>query len=408
MKTLKVILKQHTPLIHFQHDQEGATLRASEIKPLLDKFILTELGDGKYNIGCDKAKDKGWFIGYNNKTSLPYQLSIKADTENIKMPMEPKIKEGKQDTDKYGNLLYTTRFPLILSNMGGKKETELVNFSFAKEITLKFKSNTNDDILSLIEKNIDAFFYLHNFGNRASKGFGSFTVSKINNINKNITEKYFPIDSTFLLEFEQSSLIPNLRYFKVLFGVIDYFWKRLKPGINYGKDNDKYKKSHLYTYINKETSKTWEKRTIKTKFNLGDRHIETTPNLNTPAFARALLGMPDKFEYKRGTVNITHPDIERIMSPIYFKPICDKKNVTVYILIKDEHMQSLVHNNKEFTFKCNNETIDLPLNFTINYLDLLNTYKDSFKKNENDDSTFYPIDYKGKPVIDNEVKIYVI
>ena len=36
MKTLKVTLKQHTPLIHFQHEQYGATLRASEVKPKLD------------------------------------------------------------------------------------------------------------------------------------------------------------------------------------------------------------------------------------------------------------------------------------------------------------------------------------------------------------------------------------
>ena len=37
MKTLTVTLKQHTPLIHFQPGQCGATLRASEVKPNLDK-----------------------------------------------------------------------------------------------------------------------------------------------------------------------------------------------------------------------------------------------------------------------------------------------------------------------------------------------------------------------------------
>ncbi len=40
MYKLEVTLKQHTPLIHFQHDQEGATLRASEVKPKLDRFII--------------------------------------------------------------------------------------------------------------------------------------------------------------------------------------------------------------------------------------------------------------------------------------------------------------------------------------------------------------------------------
>ena len=41
MYRLQVKLKQHTPLIHFQWNQKGATLRASELKPKLDKFIMT-------------------------------------------------------------------------------------------------------------------------------------------------------------------------------------------------------------------------------------------------------------------------------------------------------------------------------------------------------------------------------
>lgn len=36
---LKYKLKQITPMIHFQADEVGATLRASEVKPRLDKFI---------------------------------------------------------------------------------------------------------------------------------------------------------------------------------------------------------------------------------------------------------------------------------------------------------------------------------------------------------------------------------
>ncbi|HEC99336.1 MAG TPA: hypothetical protein ENN18_03005 [Proteobacteria bacterium] len=36
---LIIKLKQHTPIIHFQHDQKGATLRATELKPKLDRYI---------------------------------------------------------------------------------------------------------------------------------------------------------------------------------------------------------------------------------------------------------------------------------------------------------------------------------------------------------------------------------
>ena len=43
MYKLEFTLKQHTPLIHFQHDQAGATLRATEVKPKLDKFLRETL-----------------------------------------------------------------------------------------------------------------------------------------------------------------------------------------------------------------------------------------------------------------------------------------------------------------------------------------------------------------------------
>ena len=36
-------LKQHTPIIHFQSDQSGATLRATELKPKLDSFLIEQL-----------------------------------------------------------------------------------------------------------------------------------------------------------------------------------------------------------------------------------------------------------------------------------------------------------------------------------------------------------------------------
>ena len=58
MKTLKVTLKQHTPLIHFQHDQYGATLRASEVKPKLDRFIIAHAFNNEYE------RCKHYLVGY--------------------------------------------------------------------------------------------------------------------------------------------------------------------------------------------------------------------------------------------------------------------------------------------------------------------------------------------------------
>ena len=67
---LEFTLKQHTPLIHF-HDHEGATLRATELKPKLDKFIVEQLG------GWDKV-DKNWLIGKGKAEhkALDYKVTI--------------------------------------------------------------------------------------------------------------------------------------------------------------------------------------------------------------------------------------------------------------------------------------------------------------------------------------------
>ena len=78
MNTLTIRLKQHTPLIHFQHDQEGATLRASEVKPKLDKYILTQLGGGDYEKGKAEAKSKGWLVGKGEHYALDYKMRIEA------------------------------------------------------------------------------------------------------------------------------------------------------------------------------------------------------------------------------------------------------------------------------------------------------------------------------------------
>jgi len=41
-------LEIKSPIIHFQHDQAGATLRATEVKPKLDRFILEKMGEDDY------------------------------------------------------------------------------------------------------------------------------------------------------------------------------------------------------------------------------------------------------------------------------------------------------------------------------------------------------------------------
>ena len=78
MKTLTITLKQHTPLIHFQHSEPGAKLRATEVKPKLDRYILTKLGGGNYETGINRAKEQGLLTGKGEHPALDYKLRISA------------------------------------------------------------------------------------------------------------------------------------------------------------------------------------------------------------------------------------------------------------------------------------------------------------------------------------------
>jgi len=69
MAELIVKLKQHTPIIHFQHYQKGATLRASELKPKLDKFLIE-------NFKSQGIDYKKWLIGDGKHPALNYKVKV--------------------------------------------------------------------------------------------------------------------------------------------------------------------------------------------------------------------------------------------------------------------------------------------------------------------------------------------
>jgi len=50
MHKLTIYLCQQTPLLHFQHQQAGATLRATEVKPKLDKFLIRQAFNNDFEL----------------------------------------------------------------------------------------------------------------------------------------------------------------------------------------------------------------------------------------------------------------------------------------------------------------------------------------------------------------------
>ena len=116
MYKLEFTLKQHTPLIHFQHDQTGATLRATEVKPKLDKYIIEEFG------GIDKLRLKNpeWLIGDGKHSALDYKIKLIPIDQSVEFLKSPEHWDGVTN-------------PIFFGNMG---ETPSKHYSIADKIKI--------------------------------------------------------------------------------------------------------------------------------------------------------------------------------------------------------------------------------------------------------------------------------
>lgn len=339
---LEVKLTQHTPIIHFQWDQDGATLRASELKPKLDKYLKEK--------NIPELKEL-----FGAKGNLPYKLIISPIEEKNNIS---EIEETRKDI--HGDTITDYRgrpkkysFPTYFGNIGDAKEKRFV---FYNHIKLKFIS-FNLQVIEVIKRYLPEFLFVTNFGTRQSKGFGSFFIDSTDSLYKK-PESIMKDQKKFAVYyFTISALGSDLREkYKNLFYSIDLFYRTLRSGINIKDRNDNtifYFKSLIFLYA-KEKNWTWDKKAIKEKFvskELGDQlkqypGSDILKNYEQQYLVRDLLGlaplqnyMSYKLEeYNNKSFSIQYDEnneIQRFMSPILFKPLIDGEDkFTVYIILK--------------------------------------------------------------------------
>lgn len=380
MYQLQFTLKQHTPIIHFQHDQDGATLRATEVKPKLDRFIIEQLTYKNGQAALDDFKHKtnpkikanniwidnpnfnvSWqnmLIGKNNdKLALDYKIKIITKGSNsfnnlINITLQKKNNDNGEVVKflKYDNL--NTFFGNLMKVEEFENVKPYKKISFYDELDLIFACN-NLLLKNEIINKIDKFFFLNNFGTRQSKGFGSFSI----NIPNEITNYSFRIAH-------------KKQEFNNVFNDIDIFYRSLKSGLNIKKDKGKvdvlYFKSLMFHYA-KELNPTeqWDKRTLRHSLFINEWKYKKendkssvfyfrtdedgTVHYNVPKANnrnyydfRDLLGLSTEQEWKyyrnsKLTKKVIKNDneIERFKSPITFKPIFDewKNEWKIYIII---------------------------------------------------------------------------
>lgn len=341
MYKLEFTLKQHTPIIHFQYFLSDSTLRSTELKSALDKFIIEEYikcwsSNPTERLKAVNGDEK--FKKWLKHSAKPSNPSFDYDVELI--VLEPSITKVTQvaDLKKYG---FFGNQPDEKSFHDKKKYKKAVIEQGLIKLIVK---SPYKELLNEIDKLIDKFFLLKNFGTRQSKGFGCFyPVEKYNYLKtQNILPFYFDVS-------EQKLETPNNKY-KSVFHTINLFYSTLRSGINIPNSNQSdsnfYFKSLMWAYA-KSKGEHWDKKSIKnaykpssfvdeedkwkeksmvynsnsTDFPLGYKDVKSN-EVNRHLW-RDLLGLSSTEKagnWKLGKEH-TNKEITRFKSPIIFKPI---------------------------------------------------------------------------------------
>ena len=358
----EILLKQDTPMWHFQPNQSGCCLRATEVKPKLDKFLI-KLVDFQDSYYLDKSK--------NN--ALDYKLWF----EPIGCPKEIPIE--KPSTDKFGNLkfkkgeqMYDNLYPLFFANMGATDRDKKHLIYYPEGVTMHLFS-FNTKLLNFIENNLPAFFASHSFGTRQDKGFGFFSL--------NDKDKSLVLSGAKYV-FELPNTIGE-NNFESLFQYINYFHKMIRSGIN---ENGVYYKSFMYFYAKEKCNTTWDKPVIRYNFELFSplyKHIscqeknETNDKIknrpqreglkverelfakekkykNSKALFRDALGLASKQLWLSygDTIDIVSKEVDRFKSPITYRPVYENDSWRVYLYLDQGTIDSIkgkgfeIHNSR--------------------------------------------------------------
>ncbi len=324
--SLTFILKQHTPIIHFQYDQEDATLRATEVKPKLDAFL-------------------------NKKLTIRKEWLLKDDTRALDYKLRIQILEKQHANVRTGQIKI---FPPVEKQWLHDKFLELSVFSF------------HETLLAELERLIPEFFALHNFGNRQNKGWGSFSAGRT----RQEAEDYKLFREVLV---NSGRIVFQKKDEKIQGKTLDLIkndWQRLKTGIN-----SPYEKSLLFEYMCIEKGIRWEKRHFKKSISnevgkgpLKDVLFRKKPPIDLGAgqlnnkftfinsyndsgdnyqyrYVRAMLGLAKHYEFLVGTgndhttenikvkykVTVDGGDIERFKAPVTFKVF----NRQIFLLVEE-------------------------------------------------------------------------
>jgi len=163
----EIMLEQYTPMVHFQHDEPGACLRASEVKPKLDKYVLAWLSRQKIK---DTDLPANWSDAQDEHASAALRYKMRFSAARSEEKPDHPLFFGNQGKDvQQKKLIWNGVVNMTLVCLVDTKIKVALPGQTEKECTL----------LEILKSLIPSFFETHCFGTRSNKGFGSFCVNSI-------------------------------------------------------------------------------------------------------------------------------------------------------------------------------------------------------------------------------------
>lgn len=331
-------LVQHTPLIHFQHSEPHACLRATEVKPKLDRFLIEQLekddrfGDGRW---------KKWFVGDGSQQSFDYMMRITPNSEQVERTHSIERAIARAEHRPPNASLHEIHKNYFGNMASGNNIQDTIRETFKESLFYKDGLTLTircfiPELLTLIDEHIRGFFMMHNFGTRQRKGFGSFTVDINTQPN---APKGFDLVGKYC---------PNAYYCKLNDNVsadalLDAVWvisAFLRSGFNRGEGN--YVRGFVFRYFQREKNplandKAFVKQNVlHNVYNEATRgeHLHPYGNNVRYRYVRGLLGTNENSRFCRDPRGGTREDrtvhniyihsaegVERFPSPLLFKPI---------------------------------------------------------------------------------------
>lgn len=331
-------LVQHTPLIHFQHSEPHACLRATEVKPKLDRFLIEQL-EKDYRFGDGRWKK--WFVGDGSQQSFDYMMRITPNSEQVERTQSIERAIARAEHRPPNTSFHEIHKNYFGNMASGNNIQDTIRKTFKESLFYKDGLTLTircfiPELLTLIDEHIRGFFMMHNFGTRQRKGFGSFTVDISTKPNE---PKGFDLVGKYC---------PNAYYCKLDGNVnadalLDAVWvisAFLRSGFNRGEGN--YVRGFVFRYFQREKNPLAnDKAFVKQKVlrNVYDEatrgeHLHPYGNNVRYRYVRGLLGTNENSRFCRAPRGETREDrtvhniyihsaegVERFPSPLLFKPI---------------------------------------------------------------------------------------